>query len=225
MLIITGLGRCGTSLTMKVFEDLGFNLGVNVSWIDEVNAGLELGSVYRINQEMYLTYLKNGLEINLDDQSTFGHWNGFTFRRIMEYFDKDNRQGDFVDVIKDPRFTWHPGLIRAWWSVRKDIKLLIMHRDPQSILNSRIRLSEGFQDPKVGRMEDVNMFKIDFCDFLVEVLKLQIPYELVFFPNFCNQPEILFNAINSLCKSFNILEEDFFESWNKIFDKNKIHCE
>jgi len=225
MLIVTGLGRCGTSLTMKVLQDLNFNLGVNVSWVDEINAGLELGSVHMINQEMYLTYTKNGLEIQLDDESTFNHWKGKTFRYIIKNFDRDNRQGDFVDVIKDPRLTWHPDLIKAWWEVRKDIKLLILHRDPNQIIKSRFRLNERYQDPKIGRMENVNMFKIDFSDFLVEVLRLDIPFKLVFYPNFCYSPKILFNALCELCSNFNTLKEDFYNSWNKIFDETKIHQE
>jgi hypothetical protein len=225
MLIITGLGRCGTSLTMKILQDLDFNLGVNVSWIDEVNAGLELGSVHRINQEMYLTYLKNNSEINLDDKSTFNHWEGKTFRYIIQNFDRDTRQGDFVDVIKDPRLTWHPGLIRAWWEVRKDIKLLILHRDPNQIIKSRFRLDSRFYDPKDGRMKDVNMFKIDFSDFLVEVLKLEIPFKLAFYPTFCYSPNILFNALCGLCNNFNSLKEEFYLSWNKIYDETKVHQE
>jgi hypothetical protein len=221
MLIITGLGRCGTSFVTKILQDLDFHLGVNVSWIDDVNAGLELGSIHRINSEMYFRYLKKGLEINLDDPSEFRHWSGLTFRYILTKFDKDKRQGDFIDVIKDPRLTWHPGLIRTWWSVRKDFKLLILHRDPELILKSRLD-NERIPDPKDERMRSVKVFKIDFCDFLTEVLKLEIPYQILYYPNFCYKPETLLSSLNSLCRN-KIPEEDFYDSFERIFDENKIH--
>ncbi len=32
MYIITGLGRCGTSILIKYLEEVGFNIGKNVNW-------------------------------------------------------------------------------------------------------------------------------------------------------------------------------------------------
>jgi len=225
VLIITGLGRCGTSFTMRVLQDLDFNLGINVSWFPKLGCGLELGSVHRINSEMYFRYLKKGLEINLDDTSYFRHWTGFTFRHILTKFDKDQRQGDFVDVVKDPRLTWHPDLIKIWWECRKDLKLLICHRDPEMVLRSRIIMGEGFEDPKDERMKDVNIFKQDFSDFLTEVMKLEIPYELIYFPNFIFKSELLYNGFVSLCPHFKEIKEDFYESFNKLIEPSRNHEE
>ena len=223
MLIVTGLGRCGTSLVMRILKDLDFNLGVNVDWYDEINAGLELGSVHRITSEMYFRFLKKGMEINLDEKSEFNHWKDYTFRYILNNFDRDNRQKDFVDVIKDPRLTWHPDLIKVFWECRKDIKLLICHRDPSKIFSSRIKMGKDFEDPKDERMKDVNVFKIDFCDFLTEVMKLEIQYELIYFPNFLKEPEILYKSLSNLCPNFKIIKDDFFKSFNKIVNLDLHH--
>lgn len=222
MLFITGLGRCGTSLVMKILKDMDFHIGVNAEWISRVEAGLELGSVHRINSELYYRYIVKGLDVQIDDDALFRHWKGYTYRHILTKFDTDKRQGDIVTVVKDPRLTWHPKLIRTWWEYRKDIKLLILHRDPKYIINSRLRY-ENFEDPKDRKtIED---YHSDYHNFMMEVIDLKIPFKLIMFPDFCYNKDILFDALCYLCRDFYLLRDDFLISCNNIFDHNKIHQE
>jgi len=224
MVIVTGLGRCGTSLVMKLFEQLGYNLGYNISWIDEINAGLELSPLHRINSEMYFYYILQGKEIDLDASVTFKYWKGKTYREVIQTFDKDPVQGDFIYFIKDPRLTWDKKMIRAWWECRKDLKFLFLHRDIDYIIKSRKSLPSRFEDPKAER-KNPDCYKIDFYESITEILSLNIPYQLIFYPNFCYKPEILFNALENLCNNFKLEKEEIIVCWNEIFDPNKIHQE
>lgn len=52
MIIITGLGRCGTSVLTKYLGELGFGLGKNVSWNHDVRAGMELSTAYTITHDL-----------------------------------------------------------------------------------------------------------------------------------------------------------------------------
>lgn len=225
MLIITGLGRCGTSLVAKWFQMMGYNLGNGVAWHDSINAGLELGSVYQLNIEMYDVFIARGKEIDLKQVCVRRYWKGKTFEEAINSVDKDEKQGGYVPVVKDPRFTWHPKLIEAWAKCRQDLKLLILHRDVHRIMNSRLALAEESYDPKPGRMKDINMFKVDFCDFLTEVMLLDLPYELLLYPRFCLKPFRLFNAVTRLYEGQGPTQKDMQLCWDRIFDPSKLRSE
>jgi hypothetical protein len=179
MIIITGLGRCGTSILTKYLGDVGFGVGRNINWHDEARAGYELSTAYSINREMWNSYCKAGKPIDLDFDYRGPYWK-CKYREAIFNVDKDEKQGK-VEVIKDPRFTWNPELIEAWWTVRQDFKLIICHRDIKSIYDSRKALPPQYDDPKRLKLPE---YKIDFADFYTRVLQLEIPYVTLFFPKF-----------------------------------------
>ena len=49
--IVTGLGRCGTSILTKYLGECGYGLGQNVNWHKEARAGLELSTAYSITRQ------------------------------------------------------------------------------------------------------------------------------------------------------------------------------
>jgi len=178
MVFITGLGRCGTSILTKYLKEVGFCIGFGQEWYDEIRAGYELKPVVDINLWMLSNYCEKGKPINVDDKicDSIGRIYDSTYREIINLlFDSE------VKVIKDPRLTWHPDLAEAWWSVRKDLKFLICHRDIESVMKSRKALPKKHADVKNRSLLE---YKADFADFFTRVLKLKIPYETLFFPDF-----------------------------------------
>jgi len=225
MFIITGLGRCGTSILIKYLGEVGFGLGRNVNWNSEMRAGLELSTSYSINQRMWQKFSKNGNPIDLEQVNTGDYWVGKSFRECILSVDKDERQGK-VDVIKDPRFTWHPDLIEAWWEVRKDIKLIICHRDIEQIYKSRKSLNNTGQDDPKRAVHPSNpeielpRYKCDFADFFTKVLEIGINYELLFFPDFLMDFDSVWAHLNRIGLAHEY--DKGKEVWEKLIDMDLI---
>lgn len=214
MIIITGLGRCGTSVLTKYLGELGFGLGKNVSWNNDVRAGLELSTAYTVNHDLYHRFLKEGKDIDLDVEAWGDYWKGFTYRDVINSVDKDERQGK-VDVFKDPRITWHPDIIKAWWSVRKDIHLIICHRNIEDIMISRHSLMEAFNDPKPRK--ELHEYQIDFAEFFTTVLEIGIPFEFLYFPNFLFD----FDSVWLTIQNTGLIYTDYEQAkkiWKEIID-------
>lgn len=193
MIIITGLGRCGTSILTKYLQEVGFELGRNINWHSQVRAGLELSTFYSIVDWMHHEYCKQGKKINLNDPCKCEYWNGYTYEEALNKVDKDERQGP-VEIVKDPRITWNPDLIESIWKARKDIKLIICHRKIEDIYKSRKSLPKQYDDPK-PRIE-LNEYKQDFADFYTKVLELRIPHINLFFPHFIKYFTMLYYSVN-----------------------------
>ena len=195
MILITGLGRCGTSILTKYLKEVGFCIGSKQEWYDEIRAGYELNTAALVNFSAWRIYCRKGKPINLDDKVCFKNENDQTildtYRQIIKEIDQKGR----IEVIKDPRFTWHPDIIEAWWEVRKDIKLIICHRDIKSIMKSRNSLPVEFSDPK---KRELIQYKEDFANFFTKVLQLGIPYETLFFPNFLRDFKSTWNTLCSI---------------------------
>lgn len=216
MLIITGLGRCGTSFLIQFLKEVGFGIGENVAWHEEARAGWELATAWAINRDMYQMLLATG-KIDLDVKVETPYWGNTSFRERINQVDKDERQGR-VEVIKDPRFTWHPKLIEAWHEVRKDLKLLICHREIEDILRSRQQLPTQYHDPK--RLDNLDEFKIDFADFFTMVLSLEIPYQILIFPELLSQHERVVEALASVGLVLNLKETR--KIWDELVDYSKV---
>ena len=243
MIIITGLGRCGTSFFLNLFKESGFGVGNGLSFSDELRAGMEFAPAYSISRDMFTDHIcqrdpvtdaeiyTGTIPIDLKIDSSY--WEEeISFRDKILRLDNDTppqKNDGFIEVIKDPRITWNPKIIRAWWEVRKDIKLIILHRKPEDVIRSReeagVRVDNNpnsFQDPK--RRKDLRQFKEDFSDFMTEILKLEIPYTLFFYPNFMHYDSSLIYS-----RLFNTLDIDmtkygkvFNEVWNSLLNKDMI---
>ena len=216
MLIITGLGRCGTSILTKYIKEIGFGLGKQVHWHDEPEAGLELAPAYSLNRDMHEMIAKEG-ELDINRKSPGDYWKGYSYKEAILKVDKDERQG-LVNAIKDPRFFWHSDLIEAWYETRKDLKFIICHRNINDVYESRKRLPVKWGDPKRKSLDE---FYIDFADCFTKILELGIEYKILFFPNFLDNH---FKVWDVLCKFG--LHHDYDEGkkiWNRIIDKKKVH--
>ena len=142
-----------------------------------------------------------------------------TYREAIINVDKDekqiNQKGVGVEIIKDPRLTWNAELIEAWWKVRPDFRLIICHRDIQSVYNSRKALPVQYDDPKRIKLEE---YKVDFADFFTKVLQLGIPHMLLFYPHFLLNMRKTVRELNDFG-----LEKANVEILREIVDKDLLN--
>jgi len=203
MLIVTGLGRCGTTAIMKFLKEIGLNLG-KVSYSKIMRAGYEDRHVYMINvhlHDLIKDLEKEGRDFDaeyLADQRSLKYqnipetkWSAKTFRdrilyvgreRKLEGEDKQFEWLTRMNAVKGPRFTWHPMLIKVWKESRDDLGVLLCHRKIEDIYKSRLKLSGGGMDPK--RNTNFELFKTDFADFFTALLETGLPYRTLFYPDF-----------------------------------------
>jgi len=223
MLVITGLGRCGTSFLASVLMAMNYKTGKNINWHDSVDAGYELSTVHTINHDLYFKQLCETGEIDLNKMCLGDYWGeggyGYTYKEAMLKFNSDEKQGP-IHFVKDPRFMWHPEIIRAWWRVRKDFRYIILHRDFNDVMESRRRLPEQYDDPKRGS-KSVTPYKEDFADCITEMVKLRIPFEIQMFPNYLYDAKPLFRAIRKLGLQTCHMEGN--KLVQEMRDLNKVH--
>jgi hypothetical protein len=155
--IITGVGRCGTSMLMEYCKRIGLNVG-GLNWLKQYDAGNESHEAIEINQ--YL--LKNGLNQSMADR--------------IKAID--------LAVIKDPRFLVDPKLIEMWWYCRKDIELVYLTRNPFDIVDSQKR-KPTMNTPSYRCFPD--LIVEHETKFIEKIQILGIPYATLVYPDFLKQ--------------------------------------
>lgn len=230
MLIITGLGRCGSSVMTKMVQSLGYGVGNMLSYDNSLRAGMELAPAYAINRDLYDDFISRGREINLDEKIDTPYWGKISYRDRILRIDKDDvpdRPQGLVEVIKDPRFTWHPEIIKSWWNVRKDICVLYLMRDPDEVIASRKFVMDGnngwdnFYDPK--REERLDEFVEDEEEFLNALFGIGIRYELLEYPLFLKDLFLSYWALNDLGYSNSLSFKECISKWEEIIDLSLVH--
>jgi hypothetical protein len=233
MIVITGLGRCGTSLMAMVFQELGFGMGKHgMSYGIRRRAGLEWAPAYAISRDMWDEYLRRGNPIDLYEEVNALYWGKISLRDRILRIDTDTppeRKEGTVELFKDPRMTWHPEIIKHWWEVRKDLRLIILHRKPENIIASRAQVAidnwgsdAHFQDPKRGM--DVKQFYDDYKGFVHMVKVLGIPHVIWNYPDFVKYPKNeMLDHLKGMEVAVNVTPEKFQAAWDTVFDKDKVH--
>jgi hypothetical protein len=222
MLVITGLGRCGTSFLAKVLMAMNYKTGKNINWHESVDAGLELSTVHTVNHDLHQQVNQTG-SINLNKMCLGDYWGKggyeYTYREAIQNFDKDKKQGQ-VNFVKDPRFMWHPDIIKAWWSVRKDLRFIILHRNFEEVRQSRARLPKQYDDPARGS-KSVTPFKEDFADCITIMADLRIPFKIQMFPRYLIDAKPLFRDLKELGLQVCHMEGD--KLVQEMKDLDKVH--
>jgi hypothetical protein len=223
MLVITGLGRCGTSFLAKVLLAMNYKTGKNINWHESVDAGYELSTVHTLNHDFYFDQLMKTGSINLNKICLGDYWGeggyGYTYKQAIENFNKDKKQGP-VHFIKDPRFMWHPEILKAWWRVRKDLRFIVLHRDFEEVMLSRRRLPEQYDDPKRGS-KSVTPYKEDFADCITSMVDMRIPFKIHMFPKFLNDAKPLFRDIKQL--GLQVCHNEGQKIVEELRDFDKVH--
>jgi len=198
MLVITGPGRSGTSMLAQFCCMMGSNTGGE--WCEEIDAGLEHPVVARINDAMYRE----------------ARITGTVAKSLAEY--RDAIAALDLKVVKDPRFTYHPAILRAWRSVRPDLTVLLTYRNPEMSIASRNRHKKFLFVKRKSRPEAL---KCDLADTVETLLDCGVPHEILLFPNLLKQYDVVYNAFHKL--GMPIDREAGHEAWWALVDEGKVH--
>jgi len=198
MLIITGPGRSGTSVLALFCQKMGYEPGG--AWHESVDAGLEFPRVVEINDAM-------NRELRETGETT----------RTLAAHGEEMCALDFK-VIKDPRFTFHPGVLRAWHTVRPDLSVLITYRKPEHCLASRQRSAKNLM---VKDRTQADNIRRDLANTLEVLLELDIPYRLLLFPHFLDQYDRVRAAFEDL--GLPIDPDTGAQAWSRIVNRDKVH--
>jgi hypothetical protein len=198
MLVITGPGRSGTSMLGQFCRSIGFNPGGE--WCDEIDAGMEHPRVAAINDAIYREVRTTG--------------------GVFETLAKYRHEMASIDlaVIKDPRFTYHPAILRAWISVRSDITVLLTYRNPEQSIASRKRHRKFLFIKHKARPEAL---KCDMADCIEVMLESGVPFSILLFPTFLNQYERVYAALTDLGLKFD--REVGRKQWISLVDESRVH--
>jgi hypothetical protein len=170
MLMITGTGRCGTSVLAKFCRAIGYDPGGE--WYETVDAGYEHPKVVAINKAM-MANLEAG-----------------TFRP-EDY--RDLIRGIQARVVKDPRFLWHPRIISTWHASRNDLSVLLLCRDADEVAASFDRHPEWFTWH--GNRTTIYC---NFYHSVLKMAELGVPFRVLHFPSFLDQYEGVERELNEL---------------------------
>ena len=107
MLVITGSGRCGTSVLARFCHNMGYATGG--SWNHEVNAGMEDSKFVETNEAIH---------------------RGEISENVKTYTDRFSKL-----VVKDPRFM-RASVVKYWAKRRPDLRLIVCVRDMESVIAS-----------------------------------------------------------------------------------------
>lgn len=198
MLVITGPGRSGTSVLALFCQKLGYDPGGQ--WNASVDAGLEHPQVVTINDAL----LGELWETGKTEKTLAAHAD--TMRQLP------------FPVIKDPRFTFHPGILQAWRSVRDDLTVVLTYRKPEHSLASRQRKADQLQHPSKANPDTLRK---DFANTIECLLELDVPFHLLLFPHFLEQYHTVQAALTEL--GLAIPEERGERVWRAIVNRKKVH--
>jgi len=198
MLIITGPGRSGTSVLALFCKNMGYDPGGE--WYDAVDAGLENERVVKINDALR----RDARETGGVEQSLRMHAEEMRNLRVA--------------VVKDPRFTLHPAVLCAWRSVRDDISVLITYRTPEDCVASHQRRADYVMERRGKQADDIRR---QMADSIENLLRLEIPFEMLLFPDFLGQ----FNRVCSHLRSLglDLDPERAHRVWSDVVDRDKVH--
>lgn len=198
MLVITGPGRSGTSMLGRFCGSIGYHPGGE--WCEAIDAGLEHPRIVAINDAMYREARATG---SVNEALA-------RYRSEMVSFD--------LAVVKDPRFTYHPAILRAWSSVRPDLTVLLTYRNPQQSIASRKRHKKFLFVKHKARPE---MLKCDMADSIEAMLDCDVPFSILLFPNFLTHYDDVYTALTGLGLRFD--RNDGLEKWVSIADESRVH--
>ncbi len=194
MLVITGMGRSGTSVLAAACQRLGFDPGGDYHKV--INAGLEDPEVVAIN-EAILRPDRRGAPVA-----------GGTLQLVARV-----RRA----VIKDPRFILAGGAaLRVWWQQRQDLRVVLTTRDPEEVVRSRRSHPDWFG----AAGESARVLEEDVAATVGLMTARGIPFRTLRFPDFLAQPDQVFDALRFGGLSFT--DEAARDQWRRQVDYAKV---
>lgn len=191
MIIVTTVGRSGSSALMEYLKQVS-NAG-DLVWNKYYEAGNENPLTVRINSE----FRKRALERQ-------------PLRDFKLYTEIENFN---LEVIKDPQFLVIPEIIEHWWYVRKDIKVILLEREPEKIVSSLKR--KPIMNSPVFR-NHTDMIISHMARFKKILTVNDIPYATFTFPDFIDQYE----QVSEKLSEWGIKNNPY--AWG-VITRNKVH--
>ena len=193
ILVITAMGRSGTSLMAKYSTLLGFSTGGR--WNQRINAGYEKLSIVRLNEFIRDHGGDPGFDATIEKR----------IRRIGKR------------VIKDPRFVSFDHVLRHWTACRKQMKVIHLTRDSECIMQS-YKTSFKHTDPR-SRKEDIDNYLKRFRE---EVQQLDVPMVELNYPDYLDQYDEVYKALHDFGE-LEFEYDKGKALWDHVVDKKLVH--
>ena len=196
MLIITGTGRSGTSLIAKWLKECNA-LPYEGEWVEQFYAGYEPPDVSRINSAIWI-----GNDAPMQTVSA----------------QESAIKGIKHDIVKDPKF-FYGNVLTTWLSVRKDLKFFVCIRNFHNVERSRKAVNQ------ITQLRNPEQLRSDFGSFLSTVIINQLPYEIVCFPEFLDEYDMVYRKITTLHPELKLTVsyQDGKDAWEKVVNKSLVH--
>ena len=204
MIVITGVGRCGTSATAAFFKNMGYRIGA-----------ADFNPYRRGGYEDLHTVSINNIIYRLEEGGLLNEENKLKVESaLLSVADRD--------IVKDPRFTWSPTILQLWYRIYPHMKLLICTRHFHDSVRSRKLVSK--EHPGIRwrhKSMSAEQLRDDYFTFMLEVYHLKIPYSMLDYPNFLKE----YDNFVEVCRHIG-LEWDYDKgrkTWDETIDTSMIH--
>lgn len=167
LLLITGTGRCGTSLLAEFCRRCGYDPGGG--WSERRNAGREHPAVVAVNESL-VRMLDRGEPIDLDHCAE-------TVRSL------EHR------VVKDPRFLWDRRLLSYWQRWRPRLRVILLCRRFEAVSASAARCLE----PRHRRTAEG--YRRSFAEFVLALADGEVPFRVLPFPSVLSRYDRVHTAL------------------------------
>ena len=194
MLVITGTGRSGTSAIAKWLDECNL-LPYKGEWVDQFYAGYEPFDVSRVNSAIWIG--------NDAPMQSFPAQEAVI--RSVEY-----------PIVKDPKF-FYGNVLSTWLSVRKDLKFLICIRNFHNVERSRREVNQ------IAQLRTPDQLRSDFGTFLSTLIFNGLPYEIVCFPQFLDEYDLVYEKIMKLEPTLELDYKIGKKAWKKVINKSLVH--
>lgn len=205
MIIVTSVGRAGTSAYMEWLKEAGINVG-DIAYVPGYDAGNEHPKATQINAQFRKAAL-SGKDLSKE----MDMWN--QYQAISELQ---------IQAIKDPQFLAYPDIIRHWINVRKDIKVVWLRRAPEEVVLSQRRV-QGMTTPAYRCFPD--LIREHEEQFERTLKELEVEYIEHWFPHFMNERSTVRKVLKELkgTRGKKIKDNEYNEAWDRVFEPTMVH--
>ena len=245
MIVVTGVGRSGTSLIAALYQELGFDIGGG--WVPSINAGLEAPDVVEANERLMADLglfgshrtvvppaakrrLKRYVSAERIEQvrglvADGPHLPQRKDLRLLRWERMDrvvHEQGALLrrlssarPVVKDPRFRY---TLEVWLRAGADIDhVLVSLRDLDAAMKSKV--AAGYEEERSS--SELRNWLVYGSGLLFDaILTHDVAYDLVRFPDFLKQPEALYEAMRFPGP---VERAAFLEAFERIARPDMVH--
>lgn len=207
MLIVTGIGRCGSSAFMGFLKNVGLNLGSCTEFDEKIGAGYEHPLVIEINR-----YLINHVQAGEPLDSIVSR--AWLIRKF------NNLKTLNLDAVKALRCIWDTRVLDVWRVMLGHIYIIMLIRRPIEICESRGRVKDEVGDPFLTTESR--------CRYRQEVGSLHLFYRykdfiILSYPEYIGQFGTVYQTLG---KRWGILDKSkpkyYKEIWDKSLDKSRL---